>query len=353
MWCTVKLVEEQEKLRKELIQSILAYVGIASFLTFRGTDGFVRYAMWFNDKYLQYVLGLHAANPDLGGVEIRPADEPAILQDCDIVWDMEMSGYGGDPLPADTGTRSATAALGTQITDTAFRLLVCQRVGHSSVMADWAASGGQPSSIYRKAAGAAAREAMDFLDTGAGRSRGSAKPSSAKPKQPPYTHARILLGANTEDHLRILQDSFPANSVRRRGTVRPDDVPALATAPPKVPMANKAHFPVFSNTDLAALEIVPDIVMEVPMKFGRPIVTTSQPPTRFVDMLDQRDESIDPGSGARFPRGLGGGLEDDAWVDDVPDDVGVGVVVPQFPVRMIDGVPQFPVRMIQAAKAAS
>lgn len=351
MWCTVKLVEEQEKLRKELIQSILAYVGIASFLTFRGTDGFVRYAMWFQDKYLQYVLGLHAANPELGGVEIRPAAQPTILEDCDIVWDMEMSGYGGDPLPADTGTRSATAALGTQITDTAFRLLVCQRVNHSGVMADWVASGGQPSSIYRKAAGAAAREAMDFLDTGAGRTKTPSKPASVKPKQPPYTHARILLGANTEDHLRILQDSFPANSVRRRGTVRPENVPALATAPPKVPMANKAHFPVFTNADLAALEIVPDVVMEVPMKFGRPIVTTSQPPTRFVDMLDQRDESVDPGPGARFPRHVGGSADDD-WVDDVPDDIGVGVVVPRFPARIIDGVPRFPTRMIQPRSAS-
>ena len=79
MWCTIKLVEHQEDIRRELVQSILAYTGLASFLTYRDSSGFVRYAMWFEDRHLSYVLGLHAANVDLGGVEIRPADTPPVL----------------------------------------------------------------------------------------------------------------------------------------------------------------------------------------------------------------------------------------------------------------------------------
>ena len=69
MWCSVKLVEHQEKLRAELVPAILAYTGLASFLTYRDAEGFVRYAVWFEDKYLNYILGLHAANVALGGIE--------------------------------------------------------------------------------------------------------------------------------------------------------------------------------------------------------------------------------------------------------------------------------------------
>ena len=342
MWCTVKLVENQEELRVELTQSILAYVGMASFLTYRGPDGFVRYAMWFEDQYLGYILGLHAANPKLGGVEIRPAQQPAVLDDCDIVWDMEMAKYGGDPLPGDTGTRSATAALGTQITDTSFRLLVCQRVDHSSVMAEWERSGGKPVSIYRKVAGTAAREATDFL----GDSRKKpAKTPHAKPKNSPYTHVRILLGGNSEDHLAILRDSFPAGSLRRRGMVKPGSVPALATTPPKVTHGNMVHFPVFNDAELAILEIIPGTVTEVPMKYGRPIVSTSQPPTRFPDLLNQPDDTSE---GDPVPLFLRDGVGGPDPLDHVPGDTphGAGGVVPAFPIRMISGEQAFPIRMI-------
>ena len=314
MWCTVKLVEEQERLRAGLIQSILAYVRMASFLTYRGTDGFVRYAMWFGDRHLGYILGLHAVNPKLGGIEIRPVQQPAILEGCSIVWDMEMARYGGDPLPGDTGMRSATAALGTQITDAAFRLLVCRRVDHSAVMAEWEKSGGKPVSIYRKVAGMAAREATDFLSTSG---KPAARTVRVRPKNPPYTHVRILLGGNNNDHLAILQDSFPAGSLRRRGMVKPGDVPALVTTPPKVTHGNMVHFPVFNDEELSMLEIIPGKVTEVPMKYGRPIVTTSQPPTRFADLIHQPDESSEVEPVPIFLRSGAGGPDP---LDCVPGD---------------------------------
>lgn len=346
----MKLVEEQEKLRIELVQSILAYVRVASFLTYRGTDGFVRYAVWFEDRHLGYVLGLHAANPELGGVEIRPARRPSILEDCDIVWDMEIAGYGGDPLPEDTGTRSATAALGTQITDAAFRLLVCQRVDRSSVIEEWAKSGGRPESIYRKMAGMAAREAADFLDSGSKRTPRNVERKN--PKKPPYTHARILLGGNSEDHLNILRDSFPAGSIRRRGVVRPVDVPGIATTPPKVTYRNIVRFPVFTDAELSKLEIMPGNVTEVPMKYGRPIVTTSQPPTRFADIMNQPDDTADDGSTTGpFLRSNGSGPDPMDYVPGGEAHVAAGVQ--SFPVRMISGEPpSFPVRIIREEPAA-
>lgn len=341
MWCSVKLVEKQEALRASLVQSILAYVGMASFLTYRNADGFVRYAMWFGDQYLNYVLGLHAANPQLGGVEIRPIQPPSILEDCDIIWDMEMAGYGGDELPSDTGTRSATAALGTQITDASFRLLVCQRVGHSSVMAEWIKSGGKPVSIYRKVAGAAAHEAADFL----GDSKKQAKPNKpASPKKEPYTHARILLGANDESHLSILQDSFPAGSLRRRGTIRPGLVPDLATAPPKVTHGSMVHFPVFTDEELSMLEIIPGTVTEVPMKYGRPIVTTSQPPTRFVDIVHHVDATVQRDPASPYMRDGEPAPDPPDHMPDVP--YVPKACMPEYPVRMIAGEESFPLRII-------
>lgn len=44
-----------------------------------------------------------------------------------------------------------------------------------------------------------------------------AKAVRSKPMDPPYTHLRIILGGNSEDHLSILRDSFPTGSLRRRG----------------------------------------------------------------------------------------------------------------------------------------
>ena len=224
-------------------------------------------------------------------------DTPEVLENCDYVWEMELAGIGGAPIPDNTGERSPTAALGTQITDIAYRLMVCQRVGRSEVMDEWVKTGGHPHSMGGKIAGMIATEAADFFTS-----------EPAKPKQkpqvtakpPPYTHTRILLGANTRDHLEILRDSFPAGSIRRRGVVRPDDVPNLSIAPVKVPYRDMTHFPVFNDAELMALEILPGRVTEVPMEYGRAITTTTQPPSRFMELRGWEDRSTPPETVALF-----------------------------------------------------
>ena len=367
VWCVIRLVERQEGLRRELVQSILAYVGLASFLTYRDAGGFVRYMVWLEDRHLNYVMGLHAAHTDLGGIEVRPAAEPSILGKCDHIWDMEMAGYGGAPLPLDTGKRSATAALGTQITDTAYRLLVCHRVGRSPVVAEWERSGGRPVSLGRKIAGMAAREVADFLAAGDEEAREPPARAKVKAKAPPHTHMRIILGANGADHLAILRDTFPAGSLRRRGVLRPGDVAGLAAVPPKITHGNAVHFPAFSDAELAALEILPTVVTEVPMEYGRPITATTQPPTAFVDLVSCGDDSAVPDPeplflpegdwGADGPPAGPGGLEPGAAGAGEPgaepgepdaDTSHADAAEPEaeFPVRIIGGEPEFPVRII-------
>ena len=342
----VKLVEHQESLRRELVQSMLAYVGVASFLTYRDADGFVRYAVWFEDRHLGYVLGLHAAAPGLGGVEIRPSVMPSVLGECRTAWEMEMAGYGGAPLPPDTGKRSATAALGAQITDAAYRLLVCRRVDSSPVMDEWERSGGRPRSIYGRVAGIAAREAAGFLEAGSskrtGRRRAGAKPA-AEVKPPPYTHARIILGGTEDDHLAILRDSFPAGSLRRRRILQPGEAAALAVVPPKVTHSNRVHFPVFNDAELAALRIIPDEVAVVPMTYGRAAATVTQPPEAPADLMCPGDDSVKPEPEAPFLR-----------VDAAPDHTGArdagrtrDAPKPRFPVRITSGAaPRFPIRIM-------
>ena len=371
VWCVIRLVERQEGMRRELVQSILAYVGLASFLTYRDGDGFVRYMVWLEDRHLNYVMGLHAAHTDLGGIEVRPAAEPPVLGECDHVWDMEMAGYGGAPLPLDTGKRSATAALGTQITDAAYRLLVCHRVaGSSQVVAEWERSGGRPVSLGRKIAGMAAREVVDFLASGDDDAEAREPPAKAKvkAKAPPHTHMRIILGASSAEHLAILRDTFPAGSLRRRGALRTGDVAGLATIPPKVTHGNAVHFPAFNDSELAALEILPTAVTEVPMEYGRPITTTTQPPTAFVDLVSWVDDSVVPDPEPLFlPEGDDWGADGPGAADsgapeagpgEVPaaDEPRAGVAKPEapgagepeseFPVRVVDGEPEFPVRII-------
>ena len=384
MWCAVKLVERQGEMRRNLVQSVLAYVGAASFLTYRDATGFVRYAVWFEDRHLGYMLGLHAAAPGLGGVEIRPSAVPPVLGECRVAWDMEMAGYGAAPLPLDTGKRSATAALGTQITDTAYRLLVCQRVARSPVMAEWEKSGGHPQSVYRKAAGMAAREAMDFLSTGASKKTGPKRAAEVKP--PPYTHARIILGGNSDEHLAILRDSFPAGSLRRRGVMRPGEAAALAVVPPKVTNFNMVHFPVFNDAELAALAVIPAEVTEVPMKYGRAVTATTQPPKSHADIMTTCDDTAEPEPAAPFLNGgavagadgvldggnsanthdaadsmcsiggIGSSIPD---ADDAPDAGNTGddgdangaddTPEPRFPIRIISGAkPRFPIRIIRS-----
>lgn len=336
VWCSINLVEHQEESRRDIVQSILAYVGLAAFLTYRDTDGFVRYAMWFEDKHLGYVLGLHAAHPGLGGVEVRPSDTPSVLEGCDHIWDMEMSGYGAGPLPQDTGRRSATAALGTQITDIAYRLLICQRVSHSDIISEYVRSGGRPVSIYRKAAGIAVRESLEFM--GSQPKKPAKKDIQIKPA--PYTHTRIILGANSVDHLGILRDSFPAGSLRRRGILRPDTIPALVSEPPSIPHTGAVHFPVFNDDELHILEIIPTTTTEVPMEYGRGITTTTQPPIMFGDVINWEDSSTPPQYGAVF----------------LPDDTAKGMVAkgmvaepllqPAFPIRIMSGDVSYPIRII-------
>ena len=347
MWCAIRLVEHQEDIRGQLAQSILAYAGLASFLTYRDGDGFVRYAVWFEDRHLSYVLGLHAANTDLGGIEITPADTPAILGQCDLAWEMEMAGYGAAPLPLDTGKRSATAALGTQITDTAYRLLVCQRVHHSKVMEDWKRSGGHPHSSVGKVVGVVAREAAGFLAGGEPpRPTGAGKKQSVEVKPPPYTHVRIILGANTEDHLAILRDSFPAGSLRRRAAIRPDNMAGLATKPPNIPHNDATHFPVFNEKELAAIEIIPTAVTEVPMKYGRAITTTTQPPEVFPSIIGFEFDLVAPGPEAVFLAGRDGQADTDTTLE-VPAPA-PSTPKPKFPFRMaMSGESRFPVRIIR------
>ena len=345
MWCTVKLVEHQGEMRRELVQSVLAYAGIASFLTYRDADGFVRYAMWFEDRHLGYVLGLHVAAPGLGGVEIRPSVVPSVLGECRVVWEMEMAGYGGAPLPPDTGRRSATAALGTQITEPAYRLLVCQRAARSAVMAEWERSGGRPQSIYRQVAGMAAREAMEFLEAGSKQpNQRRANPKQAvEIKPPPYTHARIMLGGGKDDHLAILRDSFPAGSLRRRRLVQPAEAAVLAVTPPKVTHSGMAHFPVFNDAELAALEIIPGEAAEVPMRYGRAAATTTQPPVSFCDAMLRGDDSAISEPEAPLLRPDAG---PNASLGDVGD---AETPAPRFPLRLISGhTPRFPFRIIRA-----
>ena len=339
----VNLVEHQGEMRRELVQSILAYAGMASFLTYRDTGGFVRYAMWFEDRHLGYVLGLHVAAPGLGGVAIRPSAMPDILEKCRMVWDMEMAGYGAAPLPLDTGKRSATAALGTQITEPAYRLLVCQRVARSAVMAEWERSGGRPQSIYRQVAGMAAREAMGFLDACSKQTsqKYASQKQTVEVKPPPYTHARIMLGGNREDHLAILRDSFPAGSLRRRSMIRPGEAAALAVTPPKVTHSGMVHFPVFNDAELAVLEVIPGEAVEVPMKYGRAAATTTQPPVSFGNVMCLHDDSavsepeaplLRPDAGPNTGLGNAGDAETPA---------------PRFPFRMMSGdTPRFPFRII-------
>ena len=341
MWCIIRLVEHEEKKREELVQSILSYVGLASFLTYSDDDGSVAYAIWFADHYLDYVIGLHAARPDLGGVEIIPSNTPSVLRNCSIVWEMEMRGYGAAPLPEETGIRSATAALGTQITDIAYRLLICHRVERSELINEYVASDGHPTSIYRKVAGMAAREALDFIST-TPKTTTKGKPS-VKAKKPPYTNTRIILGANKEDHLKILVDSFPAGSLRRLSIMQPGIVPTQATIPPKV-RASMIHFPVFNDAELGRLELIPTNVTEVPMKYGRAITSTTQPPMPFVDLVHHVVHTAKPAPKVLYMEG------DDDIMDDYPpeDDHPVQTSNNAYPIQMIDGRQEFPMTVLPA-----
>ena len=329
MWCSIRLVEHQQEKRKELVQSILSYVRLAAFLTYRDVEGFVRYSIWFEDQYLSYVLGLHAAKPDLGGVEITPTDTPGILENCMIAQEMEMRGYGAAELPLDTGIRSATAALGTQITDTAYRLLICHRVERSDLIDGYVNSGGRPTSMYRKVAGMAAREAVGFFDSSP---RPAAEKPTIKAKKPPYTHTRIILGANTEEHITILRDSFPAGSLKRLNRIPPVQVAAQACIIPKV-RTSMIHFPVFNDAELESLEILPTNITEVPMEYGRAITSTTQPPTVFMDLINDIIHTSMP---RRVPLYLD--------VSEEPDDASMQ---PEFPVQIIGGEPGFPISMME------
>lgn len=348
MWAELRLVEHRGEMRRELVRSILEHVGLASFLTCRGSDGYVRHAVWFPDRHLDYMRGLHAANSDLGGVEIRPMrGAPSVLWECGLIWDMEMAGYGGAPLPEGAGTRSAGAALGTHITGPAYRLMVCRRVSRSTVVDEWRRSGGRPKSIYGKALGMAVREAADFLSSDSGGK--AAGPPSVEAKPPPYVHARILLGAATQDHLDILQDTFPAGSIRRRDRVPAGKVAELATTPPRVPLGDATHFPVFTDPELAALEIIPEQAGEIPTEHGRSMAATTRPPVAFPDIIHWVDDSVAPEPEALF-------LPDDQQGDGPdgegppsggpPEPGGPETPKPKFPVRMISGKDRYPVRMI-------
>lgn len=296
-------MEHQEELRRDLVPAILAHTEMASFLTYRDAGGYVRYAVWFEDRHQNYVMGLRLASIDLGGVEIRPIATPSVLE-CGLAWEMEMAGYGGAPLPHSTGICSATTALGTQITDTAYRLLVCQRVGRSPVVSEWERRGGHPVSLGRKTVGVAARKVRNFLaasDSGAAAKTVRAnKPPPIGVKPSPHTHARIILGAATEDQLAILQDTFPAGSLRRRRAVRLGDVATLAMVPPKVPLINAAHFPVFSNAELDTLNIIPMKAGEVLSRPGLAPTTTTSPPMRLPYINDWVDNSAAPPPGTPF-----------------------------------------------------
>lgn len=297
VWCQIKMVEGQAEARRGLVQSILEHAGTASFLTYRD-GGYVRYAVRVGRRHLGYMLGLGAAGC---GVEMEEIAPPAVLEECGMVWEMEMAGCGGAPLPDSAGTLPAATALGARITDAAFRLVVCQMVRRSPVIDEWARSGGRPASAYGRAAGMAWREAVRFLYTssGGGRAAGPAPPAPPAPepvhiKPPPYTHARIILGARAANHLEILRDTFPAGGLRRRRVLRPGDVPALAASAPRVPFGNSVHFPVFSDEDLASLGIIPTHDAEVPMERGRAPASATRPPVHAPYMAGLADGSEAP-----------------------------------------------------------
>lgn len=334
MWCTIRLVEHEEEKRKELVQSILSYVSLASFLTYRDNDGSVSYAIWFADHYLNYVLGLHAARPNLGGVEIEPSEAPTVLHNCQQVWEMEMAGYGGAELPQETGIRSATAALGTQITDIAYRLLVCHRVDHSDIIREYARTGGRPTSVYRKVAGVAAREAWEFLGPPGKNVTGLAQKPPITPKAPPYNNTRIILGANNEDHLRILQDSFPAGSIQLASCLTPEIVEQQATTAPKV-RPNMIHHPIFTDDELAQLELIPTEVTEVPMKYGRPITSTTQAPIPFPDLIQYTQHSEQPRRRALYRTGE---------VTEPKDHAATPTTT--YPIQIIQGTPAYPIQIM-------
>ncbi len=305
MWSGLKLVEHQEKKRENLVQAILAYVGTASFLTYRDDTGMVRYSMCFDDQYLSYIRGLHAVDTELGGVEIKPSDPPSILAECPLIWDMEMTGFGAAELPSSTGKRSATSALGTQITDIAYRLMICQRVPYSRVITEYVNNGGNPQGICRKVAGMAAREAVSFVMTDA---KNNTTPK-VTPKKEPYTHTRIILGARDVNHLEILRDSFPAGSIKKRGVIKPETIHGVIGMPPP---ARSVHTPVFNDEELGKLEIIPTRVTEVPMPYGRAITSTTQPPIRFPDILFWDDNSTTPGYSPLFLADENGNETDDS-----------------------------------------
>lgn len=308
MWCQIKLVEGQAGLRRGMVRSILDHAGTAAFLAYRD-GGYVRHAVLFGRRHLDYVLGLGAAGAGPGGVELEQIAEPAVLGECHIVWEMEMAGCGGAPLPDGAGTLPAAAALGARITDAAYRLVVCQRARRSPVVREWERSGGRPASIYGKAAGMVWREAAGFLGAFGGRAARRPAPDGPEPMQakpPPYTYARIILGAGTKDHLDILRDTFPARSLRRRRALRPGDVPALAASAPRVPLGNAVHFPVFSDDELDSLGIIPEEDAEVPAERGRAAASTTRPPVGAPYIADLADGSEAPGPDAPF---LAGGAQ--------------------------------------------
>ena len=330
VWCQIKLVEGQAELRRGIVRSILDHAGTAAFLTYRD-GGYVRHAVLLGRRHLDYVLGLGAAGAGPGGVETERIAEPSVLRECHIVWDMEMAGCGGAPLPDGAGTLPAAAALGARITDAAYRLVVCQRARRSPVVREWERSGGRPASAYGKAADIAWREAAGFLGAFGGRAARRPAPSGPEPipagpppvptKPPPYVHARIILGARAIDHMDTLRDTFPAGSLRRRRVIQPGDVPALAASAPRVPLGNSVHFPVFSDGELDSLGIIPEEDAEVPAERGRAAASTTRPPVGAPYVADLADclEVPDPDApflagGAREarppPRGhtMGAGL---------------------------------------------
>ena len=315
VWCQIKMVEGQAGLRRGMVRSILDHAGTAAFLTYRD-GGYVRHAVRLGRRHLDYVMGLGAAGAGPGGVEMERIAEPAVLGECDIVWEMEMAGCGGAPLPDGAGTLPAATALGARITDAAFRLVVCQRARRSPVVREWERSGGRPDSIYGKAADIVWREAADFLGAFGGRAARPrappapepmpAKPPPIQAKPPPYVHARIVLGARTRDHMDILRDTFPAGSLRRRRVLRPGDVPALAASAPRVPLANPVHFPVFSDEEVDSLGLVPEEDVEVPTGRGRAAASTTRPPVGAPYVAYLADDSVAPGPDAPF---LAGGAQ--------------------------------------------
>ena len=306
VWCTVKLVEEQEGLRVELIQSILAYVGIASFLTYRGPDGFVRYAMWFEDHHLGYILGLHAANPKLGGRGGYTAGAAARhsggLRHC--------MGHGDGRVRRGPAPRRHRHALGHG------------GVGHPNHRRRLQAAGlpeGEPFHSHGRMGEQRRQAGLHIQKSGrhggargnglsgqrvqAGRQGGTRKaegpavhapadPAGRKPRGPPVHTAG----------LGFRQAACEGAAWWGRTTFR--------RWPPRRPRSRTATWCIFrcsTTRSCPCWEIIPGTVTEVPMKYGRPIVTTSQPPRRFPGLKSMPDDTSEGEPAALYLRSGGGG----------------------------------------------